>query len=134
VEKTRVGQMTDLDKLVLEVETDGTVSAEAAVKQAAEILVDHFLVITDLETTCRKEKVVEDEVRDDSASGILIEEINLSPRTTNALLNNELKTVDDILKLTASELKNLKGFGSKANEEVLDKVADLGYEMRKEEE
>lgn len=134
VEKTRVGQMTDLDKLVLEVETDGTVSAEAAVRQASEILVDHFLVLTDLETATRKEKVVEDEIRDDSASAILIEEINLSPRTTNALLNNELKTVDDILRLTAVELKNLKGFGSKAYEEVLDKVAELGYEMAKEED
>lgn len=134
VEKTRVGQMTDLDKLVFEVETDGTVSAEAAIRHASEILVDHFLVLTDKETVQRKEKVVEEELADNTAAGILIEEINLSPRTTNALLNNELKTIDDVLKLTANELKNLKGFGAKAYDEVIDKVAELGYEMRKEDE
>ncbi|MBW6431978.1 DNA-directed RNA polymerase subunit alpha, partial [Patescibacteria group bacterium] len=104
VEKTRVGQMTDLDKLVIELETDGTVSAEAAVKHASEILVDHFLVLTDKETVQKKEKLVEEEIADNTAAGILIEEINLSPRTTNALLNNELKTIDDVLKLTATEL------------------------------
>lgn len=134
VEKTRVGQMTDLDKLVIELETDGTVSAEAAVKHASEILVDHFLVLTDKETVQKKEKLVEEEIADNTAAGILIEEINLSPRTTNALLNNELKTIDDVLKLTATELKNLKGFGAKAYDEVIEKVAELGYDMRKEEE
>jgi DNA-directed RNA polymerase subunit alpha len=134
VEKTRVGQMTDLDKLVLELETDGTVSAEVAVKYASEILVDHFLVLTDKETIERKEKLAEEEMVDNTAAGILIEEINLSPRTTNALLNNELKTIDDVLKLTANELKNLKGFGAKAYDEVIEKVGELGYEMRKEEE
>lgn len=134
VEKTRVGQMTDLDKLVIELETDGTVSAEAAVKHASEILVDHFLVLTDKETVQKKEKLVEEEIVDNTAAGILIEEINLSPRTTNALLNNELKTIDDVLKLTATELKNLKGFGAKAYDEVIEKVAELGYDMRKEEE
>ncbi len=132
VEKTRVGQMTDLDKLVLEVETDGSIEAETAVKQAAEVLVDHFLVLTDKDTVERKEKVVEEEVGDNTAAGILIEEVNLSPRTTNALLNNELKTIDDILKLTLNELKNLKGFGAKAFEEVQDKVAELGYEFKKD--
>lgn len=134
VEKTRVGQMTDLDKLVLEVETDGTVSSEAAIKHASEILVDHFLVLTDKETVEKKQKLVEEEIVDNQAAGILIEEVNLSPRTTNALLNNELKTIEDVLNLTANELKNLKGFGAKAYEEVLDKVAELGFEMRKEDE
>ncbi|MBW6432001.1 hypothetical protein K0A96_02345, partial [Patescibacteria group bacterium] len=76
----------------------------------------------------------EEEIADNTAAGILIEEINLSPRTTNALLNNELKTIDDVLKLTATELKNLKGFGAKAYDEVIEKVAELGYDMRKEEE
>lgn len=134
VEKTRVGQMTDLDKLLLEVETDGTVDPEQAIRQASEILVDHFLVLTDKETVERKKKVIEEEVGDNAAAGILIEEINLSPRTTNALLNNELKTIDDVLKLTLSELKNLKGFGAKAFEEIQDKMTELGYELKKEKE
>lgn len=134
VERTRVGQMTDLDKLVIDVETDGTVSAEAAIKHASEILVDHFLVLTDKETVEKKQKLVEEEIIDNSAATILIEEVNLSPRTTNALLNNELKTIEDVLKLSANELKNLKGFGAKAFDEVIDKVTELGFEMRKEDE
>lgn len=134
VEKTRVGQMTDLDKLVLDVETDGTVSAEAAIKHASEILVDHFLVLTDKETVEKKQKLVEEEIVDNLAATILIEEVNLSPRTTNALLNNELNTIEDVLKLSANELKSLKGFGAKAFDEVIDKVTELGFEMRKEDE
>ena len=133
VEKTRVGQMTDLDKLVLDVETDGTVSAEAAIKHASEILVDHFLVLTDKETVEKRKKIVEEEIIDNVAAGILIEEINLSPRTTNALLNNELRSIEDVLKITANELKNLKGFGAKAYDEVIEKVKELGFEMKKEE-
>lgn len=134
VEKTRVGQMTDLDKLVIEVETDGTVSAEAAIKFASEILVDHFLVLTDKDSVEKKQKIVAEEIEDNPAAGILIEETNLSPRTTNALLNNELNSVEDVLELTASQLKNLKGFGAKAYDEVLEKIAELGFEMKKEEE
>ncbi len=134
IEKTRVGQMTDLDKLVMDVETDGTISAEAAVKHASEVLVDHFLSLTDKKTVEKKAKIIEEEITDNSAADILLEEINLSPRTTNALLNNELKTIDDILKLTTTELKDLKGFGSKAYNEVIGKVEELGYEMKKEKE
>lgn len=134
VEKTRVGQMTDLDKLVIEVETDGTVSAEAAIKFASEILVDHFLVLTDKDSVEKKQKIIAEEIEDNPAAGILIEETNLSPRTTNALLNNELNSVEDVLELTASQLKNLKGFGAKAYDEVLEKIAELGFEMKKEEE
>lgn len=134
VESTRVGQMTDLDKLVMEVETDGTITPREAIEQASEILVDHFLLVSGKETAERKTRLMEEVEKDSGASGILIEEVNLSPRTTNALLNNELKTIDDILQLKDSELKNLKGFGAKAYEEVKDKIAELGFEMAPEDE
>jgi DNA-directed RNA polymerase subunit alpha len=134
VESTRVGQMTDLDKLVMEVETDGTITPREAIEQASEILVDHFLLLSGKETAERKTRLMEEVEKDSGASGILIEEVNLSPRTTNALLNNELKTIDDILQLKDSELKNLKGFGAKAYEEVKDKIAELGFEMAPEDE
>jgi DNA-directed RNA polymerase subunit alpha len=133
VESTRVGQMTDLDKLVIEVETDGTISPREALEGGAEILVDHALVISGKDSVSRKAAKEEAAEADNSAAKILIEEVNLSPRTTNALLNNELKTIDDILKLKDSELRNLKGFGAKAYEEVKDKIAELGYEMADEE-
>lgn len=134
VESTRVGQMTDLDKLVIEVETDGTISPKEALEESAEILVDHFLLLSGKETAERKKSLMEVVEKDDGASGILIEEINLSPRTTNALLNNELKTIEDILNLKDSDLRQLKGFGAKAYEEVKDKIAELGYSLAAEDE
>jgi DNA-directed RNA polymerase subunit alpha len=134
VESTRVGQMTDLDKLIIEIETDGTISPKEALEQGSEILVDHFLLVSGKETATRKSKLMEEIERDNGASGILIEEVNLSPRTTNALLNNELKTIEDILHLKDSELRQLKGFGAKAYDEVKEKIAEFGYEMAPEEE
>jgi DNA-directed RNA polymerase subunit alpha len=129
VEKTRIGQMTDLDKLVIEVETDGTITPKEAVEQASEILVDHFLVLSGKDSIERKVSGADVIEGDDGAGKILIEEINLSPRTTNALMNNEIRTIEDILKLTDNELKNLKGFGAKAYEEVKDKIFELGFKL-----
>lgn len=132
VEPTRVGQMTDLDKVVIEVETDGTITPKEAVEQAAEVLVEHFLVLTGKESVELKKNESELAAGDDGASKILIEEINLSPRTTNALLNNEIRTVEDVIRLKDSELRQLKGFGAKAYEEVKDKIAELGYKLQEE--
>ena len=125
VENTRVGQMTDLDKLVMEVETDGTIAPAEAVRQAAEILVEHFQVVAGGDTTAHG-TTTRDAGADSSAAKINIEEINLSPRTTNALINNDVKTVGTLLKLSDTELRELKGFGSKAYEEVKDKISELG--------
>ncbi len=125
VESTRVGQMTDLDRLILEVETNGVINAAEAIKQASEILVDHFMVLSGKEVA--KQDGCVDIISNEEGGDILIEEINLSPRTTNALLNNDIKTVADILKLTDGELKTLKGFGSKAYDEVKEKLVELGF-------
>lgn len=134
VESTRVGQMTNLDKLVLEIETDGTMSPEDALKKSAEILVEHFLVVTGKESITARKNEVEAEEAQSASSGIMVEEINLSPRTTNALLNNDIKTVDDVLKRSLDELKNLKGFGAKAYDEVIEKLDELGLLKDKKEE
>jgi DNA-directed RNA polymerase subunit alpha len=127
VENTRVGQMTDLDRLVMEIETDGTITPHDAIRQAAEILVEHFSVVAGN----MAESVAAHAPEHQSESGaakINIEEINLSPRTTNALINNDIKTVKDLLKLSDSELRELKGFGSKAYDEVKEKIAELGFD------
>jgi DNA-directed RNA polymerase subunit alpha len=57
----------------------------------------------------------------------MVEELNFSPRTANALMNNDIKTVKDLLKLSDSELRELKGFGAKAYDEVKEKIAELGF-------
>ena len=130
VENTRVGQMTDLDRLVLEVETDGTVVPEEAVRQASEILVEHFQVVSGRPVGAGAS--AGGEQADDSSYGKLaVEEITLSPRTTNALINNDIRTVKDLLAYSPAELRDLKGFGSKAYEEVTDKLEELGLSLGK---
>jgi len=125
IESTRVGQMTDLDRLVMEIETNGVITPKEAIDQAAGILVDHFLVLSG--KGAAKVKECTDATTNEEGGDILIEEVNLSPRTTNALLNNDIKSVADILKLTDGELKTLKGFGSKAYDEVREKLTELGF-------
>ena len=130
VENTRVGQMTDLDRLVMEIETDGTITPHEAIRQAAEILVEHFRVVAGNLSAEDASYGVADHA-DSGAAKINIEEINLSPRTTNALINNDIKSVKDLFKLTDTELRELKGFGSKAYEEVKEKIAELGIDVEK---
>jgi len=128
VESTRVGQMTDLDKLIIEIETDGTITPKGALMTASDILVDHFMIIVGKNMAKTTVKEVKPEKNpEDAAAKILVEEVNLSPRTTNALLNNDIKTIADILILTDDELKNLKGFGNKAYQEVREKLDELGF-------
>jgi DNA-directed RNA polymerase subunit alpha len=126
VENTRVGQITDLDRLVMEIETDGSVAPEEAIAQAAQILVDHFMVVAGKSAPVAAAQPGFDRV-DTSASKIMIEEVNFTPRTTNALLNNDIKTMKDLLELSDAELRSLKGFGAKAYDEVKEKVAELGF-------
>lgn len=132
VENTRVGQMTDLDRLVMEIETDGTVSPADALRQAAEILVEHFSVVAGQGQISASQAGGEDFDQNDAAK-ISIEEVNFTPRTANALINNDVKTIKDLLKLSDQELKELKGFGAKAYDEVKDKLAELGFAKEEQE-
>lgn len=127
VESTRVGQMTNLDKLVLEIETNGVVTPADALSQASSILVDHFTVLSGKEVKGATASGEACDPASEEGGDILVEEINLSPRTTNALLNNDIKTVADVLKYSDNELKTLKGFGSKAYDEVKEKLVELGF-------
>jgi DNA-directed RNA polymerase subunit alpha len=133
VENTRVGQVTDLDRLLLEVETDGSITPQDAVTQAAEILVNHFAVVAGQSTPAVANAASPEAVTESNATKIMIEEVNFSPRTTNALLNNDIRTMKDLLRLSDAELRELKGFGAKAYEEVKDKIAELGLARETEE-
>ncbi len=125
VENTRVGQMTDLDRLVMEIETDGTITPHEAIRQAAEILVEHFRVVAG-NLTAEDAAQATGAAADPGSSKISIEEINFTPRTTNALINNDIKSLKDLMRLSDTELRELKGFGTKAYEEVKEKIAELG--------
>ena len=124
VENTRVGQATNLDRLIIEIETDGTISPADALRSASEILVDHFSIVSGQSTP---DQIIGGAESTDTAENLSIDELNFSSRTTNALVNNEIKTLQDLLSLTDSELKDLKGFGSKAYDEVRERLAELGH-------
>jgi len=127
VESTRVGQTTDLDKLVLTVDTDGSITPKEAFEEAAAILINQYTALagqTRVEAAPALSKEYESD--DDSAKLMTpIEDLNLSARTTNALLNNEIRTIKDLVTLTDEELRELKGFGSKALDEVREKLAEM---------
>ncbi len=134
VENTRVGQSTDFDKLLLTVETNGTISPRDAFEEAAAILVNQYTALAG------KTRVASEPHRNDSEStsfdsgeksddaSVLntpIEDLNLSARTANALVNNDIHTIRDLFALNEAELRELKGFGSKALDEVKEKLAEL---------
>jgi DNA-directed RNA polymerase subunit alpha len=131
IENTRVGQMTDLDKLSLTVDTDGSITPREAFEEAAAILVNQYTALagqtqvqsTPLTATATQ---VTDET-DDAPTALVtpIEELNFSARTTNALINNDIHTLKDLVTLSDAELRDLKGFGSKALDEVKEKLAEL---------
>jgi DNA-directed RNA polymerase subunit alpha len=127
VESTRVGQNTNLDKLILTVDTDGSIAPKDAFEEAAAILVNQY---TALAGSTRVEAAPSLIGGDDEASNKLmmpIEEMNLSARTTNALINNDIRTINDLVTLSETDLRELKGFGSKALDEVKDALAGMEF-------
>jgi DNA-directed RNA polymerase subunit alpha len=134
VESTRVGQMTNLDKLILTAETDGTITPREAFEEASAILSNQYTALagkTTVEAAPLQLHVPASEVAasqaDEEKDSLTtsIEDLNFSARTTNALINNDIHTLKDLFSLTDAELKDLKGFGSKALDEVRDKLAEL---------
>lgn len=136
VENTRVGQVTDLDKLILTVDTDGSITPTDAFEEAAAILVNQYTALagkTRVASVPSQEQTSSSDSSDDNdmigdelaALNTSIEDLNLSARTTNALINNDIHTIKDLFSLNDAELKDLKGFGSKALDEVKEKMAEL---------
>lgn len=137
VENTRVGQVTDLDKLIITIETDGSISPSDAFEEAAAILVNQYTALagkTRIEASAPLTPAGvpgagtgADESDDSPALMTSIEDLNLSARTTNALVNNDIHTLKDLFSLSDVELRDLKGFGSKALDEVKEKMAEMEF-------
>lgn len=125
VDSTRVGQNSNLDRLDLTVETDGSLTPREAFEQAAAILVNQYSALAGSTEVQAAPALGESE--EDESNELLtpIEDLNLTARTTNALVNNNIRTVHDLINLTEQDLRELKGFGSKALDEVKDKIAEL---------
>lgn len=125
VDPTRVGQETNLDKLRLTVDTDGTVTPKEAFEEASAILVNQYTALAGSTTVEAAPALGQGGNDDANELNTSIEELNLSARTANALVNNDIRTVHDLVTLTEQDLRELKGFGSKALDEVKDKLAEL---------
>ena len=135
VEKTRVGNMSDYDKLTLEVWTDSTISARDAVSLGAKILCDHFTLFTDLSDTLGDKSTVVEKPTDqrDKVLELTIEELDLSVRSFNCLKRANINTVEDLISKTEDEMMKVRNLGRKSLEEVINKLAMMGLSLASEE-
>ena len=135
VEKTRVGNMSDFDKLTLEVWTDSTISARDAVSLGAKILCDHFALFTDLSDNVGGEPVIVEKAGDDQSKQLqmTIEELDLSVRSFNCLKRANINTVEDLISKTEDEMMKVRNLGRKSLEEVIGKLEAMGLSLADEE-
>ena len=131
VENTRVGNMTDYDKLTLEVWTDSTISARDAVSLGAKILSDHLSLFTNLsETVASKPTMAEKaETHRDKVLEMTIEELDLSVRSFNCLKRANINNVEDLISRTGEDMMKVRNMGRKSLEEVQNKLAMRGLSL-----
>lgn len=136
VENTRVGQITDYDKLTLEVWTDGTISAKEAVSLAARIMTEHLnLFVTLSQEEMDAEIMVEkDDKGKEKALEMTIEELDLSVRSFNCLKRAGINTVEDLINKSEDEMMKVRNLGRKSLEEVMAKLDSLGFTLTKDDE
>jgi len=131
VQNTRVQQITDYDKLILEVWTDGTVTSQEATSQGAKILMDHLRLITELPDFVVEEKA--DELEPQSQENALlqkpIEDLDLTLRSYNCLKRSDIHTLCDIVSIPADVLAKIRNFGKKSYAEVEEKVHSFGLQL-----
>ena len=136
VENTRVGQITDYDKLTLEVWTDGTISAKEAVSLAARIMTEHLnLFVTLSQEAMDAEIMVEkDDKGKEKALEMTIEELDLSVRSFYCLKRAGINTVEDLINKSEDEMMKVRNLGRKSLEEVMAKLDSLGFTLTKDDE
>jgi DNA-directed RNA polymerase subunit alpha len=140
VDTARVGQRTDFDKLVLEIETDGSVEPGSALREAAEILIKSLAIFTDAdrveELTSRNGADLGDvsigAVAPAEGDDRLIEELEIGVRAYNCLKRAGIQTVGDLIQRSESELNAIPNFGKRSTEEVIEALASLGLSLRPE--
>ncbi|MBQ6021287.1 MAG: DNA-directed RNA polymerase subunit alpha [Clostridia bacterium] len=136
VENTRVGDITDYDKLTLEVWTNGTMSAKDAVSYAAKILNEHLNLFVDLseETSGVEIMVVKDNDSNKQTLEMTVEELDLSVRSFNCLKRANIHKVGDLIEKTEDEMMKVRNLGKKSLDEVIQKLAQFGLSLRQEDE
>ena len=136
VEDTRLGQVTDYDKLTMEVWTDGTISAKEALSQAANLLNEHLKLFIDLseEAGLAEVLVEKDEKGKEKILEMTIEDLDLSVRSFNCLKRAGINTVDDLINKSEEEMMKVRNLGKKSFDEVKEKLQSLGFDLSSEEE
>lgn len=136
VENTRVGQITDYDKLSIEIWTDGVLSAQESVSYAAKILNEHLNLFTNLCATVKETEIMTDKNLEQKQKllEMTIEDLDLSVRSYNCLKRSGAKTVKDIVGKTQDDLMKVRNLGKKSLEEVIEKLKSLGFTFAKEDE
>ena len=136
VEDTRLGQVTDYDKLTIEVWTDGTISAKEALSQAANLLGEHLKLFIDLSEEAGLAEMLEekDEKGKEKILEMTIEDLDLSVRSFNCLKRAGINTVDDLINKSEEEMMKVRNLGKKSFDEVKEKLQSLGFDLSSEEE
>ncbi|HCA34182.1 MAG TPA: DNA-directed RNA polymerase subunit alpha, partial [Lachnospiraceae bacterium] len=132
IENTRVGQITDYDKLTLEVWTNGTIRPDEAVSLAAKVLNDHLALFIDLSDSAKNTEtlVVKEEDSKGKTLETTIEELDLSVRSYNCLKRANINTVEDLTNKTEEEMMKVRNLGRKSLDEVLSKLHALGLSLK----
>ena len=136
VENTRVGQITDYDKLTMDVWTDGTLTPDEAVSLAAKVLSEHLKLFINLSDKGKQASVLvnQSEDREKQAISLNIDELELSVRSFNCLKRAGINTVEELCNKTSDEMMKVRNLGKKSLDEVLEKLKELGLHLRDSEE
>ena len=136
VENTRVGNITDYDKLTMKVLTNGTITAKEAVSLAAKVLNEHLKLFIDMSDEAKNAEILVErpEVKKEKVLEMTIEELDLSVRSFNCLKRAGIDTVEDLINRTEEDMIKVRNLGRKSLEEVIQKLASLGLSLKKEDE
>ncbi|MBQ2687174.1 MAG: DNA-directed RNA polymerase subunit alpha [Clostridia bacterium] len=135
VDNTRVGQITDYDKLTLDVWTNGVITAQEAVSLAAKVICEHLNLFVDLSDRGSQEiMVVKEDSGKEKALEMTIEELDLSVRSFNCLKRAGINTVEDLISKSEEDMMKVRNLGRKSLEEVMQKLNSLGFSLHSEDE
>lgn len=135
VEDIRVGERTDYNRLVVDLETDGSITPEDAIAQSSKILAEHFEIISSLNKDSDEEDKKDNEDREaktseESKKTYKIDELGISARTLRALEDNKIKSVSGLIKKSEDDLINLEGLGEKGVKEIKKALSNLGFSLK----
>ena len=133
VENTRVGQVTNYEKLIIDIKTNGSIKPEDALSQGSKIINDYMALLIDLSATGSKDPIFEESpaIEPNIIGPKTIDELELSVRAFNCLKRENIDTVEKLLNYKEEELLQIRNFGQKSIQEVKDKVKELGYTFKK---